>query len=142
MVSFQSTDSFVPAICLFLLLLQAHFPGRSNKSVGEKWDRSLNPEYSSRPFTPEEDRILLEAIRASPDTGWAELSERFDSRHPRSLYHRWDQIATEQDLLLKYDATVKQEGARRGIVKKGGLLSSDDFAVVAAKQEPEKDNDE
>ena len=101
----------------------------------EKWERSLNPEYSSKPFTPSEDQALLEAVRQAPDEGWTELSRFFQSRHPRSLSQRWKELASPEDLLLKYGTTMKQEGARRGVVKSDGLLSSDDF-VVRAKQEP------
>lgn len=95
----------------------------------------MNPEYSSKPFTPAEDKLLIEAVRESPDAGWAELSRLFSSRHPRSLYTRWSEVATEEDLLLKYGTIMKQQGARRGIAKSGGLLSLDDF-VVRTKQEP------
>lgn len=106
--------------------------------MSEKWDRSLNPDYSSKPFTPSEDQTLLEAVRQSPDIGWTELSRLFTSRHPRSVYQRFNEISTEKDLLLKYGATMKQEGARRGLVKSDGLLSSDDF-VVRAKQGPDEE---
>jgi len=122
----------------FLSFFQPHFPDRSSKAVSEKWDRSLNPEYSSKPFTSSEDQTLLEAVRQAPDAGWAELARLFTSRHPRSLYHRWNEIATEEDLLLKYGTYMKQEGARRGLVKSDGLLSSDDF-VVRAKQGPDEE---
>lgn len=100
----------------------------------EKWERSLNPEYTSKPFTPLEDQTLLEAVRESPDVGWAELARLFPSRHSRSLSHRWNELASPDDLLLKYGASMKQEGARRGLVKSDGLLSLEDF-VVRAKQE-------
>lgn len=117
-----------------------HFSDRSSKAVSEKWDRSLNPAYTSKPFTPSEDKIVLEAVRQSPDAGWAELSKLFTSRHPRSLNHRWNEIATEEDLLLKYGTKMKQQGARRGLVKSDGLLSSDDF-VVRVKQEPDEERE-
>jgi hypothetical protein len=97
----------------------------------------LNPEYSAKPYTPAEDQILLEAVRQSPDIGWTELSQLFTPpRNPRSLFHHFNKIASEEDLLLKYGAAMKKEGARNGLVKSNGLLSSDDF-VVRAKPDSE-----
>lgn len=106
--------------------------------MAEKWDRSLNPEYSTNPFTALEDRTLLEAVRQSPDAGWTEISRLFPSRHARTLANRWNELASPEDLLRKYGNVIKQEGARRGVVGREGLLSSDDF-VVRAKQEPEEE---
>ena len=82
---------------------------------------------------------MLEAVRQSPDAGWTELSRLFPSRHARTLENRWNELASPEDLLLrKYGNVIKQEGARRGVVGKDGLLSSDDF-VVRAKQEPQEE---
>lgn len=94
----------------------------------------MNPEFSSKPFTAAEDKRLLETVRKTPQIGWTELAKMFTpSRHPRTIYFHWNEIASEEDLVLKYGTTMKQVAARRG--KSDGLLSSDDF-VVRAKQEP------
>lgn len=94
----------------------------------------MNPEFSSKPFSDADDKLLLETVRKSPEIGWTELAHLFTPlRHPRTIYHHWNEIATEEDLLLKYGTAMKQVAARR--CKSDGLLSSDDF-VVRAKQDP------
>ena len=41
-----------------LYLAGTHIHGRAGGSVADKWSRSLNPEFSARPFTREEDQQL------------------------------------------------------------------------------------
>jgi hypothetical protein len=106
--------------------------------VSEKWERSLNPEYSTNPFSASEDLALMEAVRLSPDAGWTEISRLFPSRHARTLANRWNELANSEDLLRKYGRAMKQKGARRGVVGREGLLSLDDF-VVRAKKELDED---
>jgi len=40
-----------------------HFPDRASKYVSVKWNRSLNPKYTTRRFTPSEDAALLQAVQ-------------------------------------------------------------------------------
>lgn len=112
-----------------LFLAAAHCHGRSTKSVVDKWNRSINPEYSSRPFTPHDDEALMQVMRSTLTSaattnaaanatdagssnnnnntttgpigiGWTELSQKhFPDRHPQRLQSRWSELASDQDIL-------------------------------------------
>lgn len=73
---------------------------RSMKSVSDKWSRSVNPIYSTQPYTVEEDKALHTAIeKADPLTDdWRSISEQFPTRNPRSLFYRWVELAKERNL--------------------------------------------
>jgi hypothetical protein len=106
-----------------------HCHGRSTKSVVDKWNRSINPAYSTKPFTTEEDEALLRVMRSvlenntgteAGDTqvqlqhiGWVQLSQGyFPQRHPQRLQSRWSELATDQDI-------INLERARLCVAKAG-----------------------
>lgn len=114
-----------------LYLATTHFSNRSTKSVSDKWNRSLDPAYSSRPFTPQEDKKLLQIRQAFPEMGWMRLSlEHFPTRHGQRLAHRWTELV-DQDQLC---ATTKLVKARkRQGTDAHAVLTEDDF-VIQVKQ--------
>lgn len=92
-----SSDSFRTAL---------HFD-RNAKAVTDKWNRTLNPEYSTRPFTAQEDERLLAVVRANQGIGWAELSrDHLPHRHHQRLSSRWQEICTDQDVLSRERALL------------------------------------
>jgi len=94
-----------------LFLTSTHY-ARSNKSVVDKWQRSLNPEYLARPFTPAEDAALLAAVRGNETIGWRELSQQhFPNRHPQRLMNRWSEIGSDQDILSRERALLSSKKA-------------------------------
>jgi Myb-like DNA-binding domain len=100
-----------------LFLASTHCHGRTIKSVADKWQRSINPDYSSRPFTTAEDQRLLAVLRSQPAMGWSELSSlHFKDRHPNRLLSRWSELATDQDIVNREQALqagVGSVGLRR-----------------------------
>jgi hypothetical protein len=82
-----------------LFLASTHCYGRGTKSVVDKWNRSINPEYSSQPFTQQEDEALMRVMRETV-LGWTELTQlHFPDRHPQRLQSRWSELASDQDIL-------------------------------------------
>jgi len=84
-----------------LYLAGTHILGRANASVTDKWNRSLNPEYSARPFTKEEDEALLKAFRENPNCGWQDMQRFFPDRSSHRLMNRWSEIASDEDILRR-----------------------------------------
>jgi hypothetical protein len=114
-----------------------HFPNRSGPTVTSKWNRSLNPDFTWRPLTDEEDRRILEAVRDSRDQGFAEIARNhFPNRYPQQIYDRWAETASEEDIVKKFGTKVLAGGVKRGLVKreKGALLSPEDFVVQVKKK--------
>jgi hypothetical protein len=116
----------------------AHLPHRANKSVVEKWARSLNPEHSSRPFTKQEDQALVAAARANPEQGWTELARRnFPDRHPQRIAARWSEHASDQDILARSGESMVKKRAKRSLAANAdedARLNLDDFVVQVHKK--------
>lgn len=94
----RSRDLFMPSL---------HFD-RHSQSVLNKWNRSLNPEYSPvRPFTLQEDKRLLSVMRADLSISWADLSRKhFPNRQMQRLLMRWQELATDHDILSRERALL------------------------------------
>jgi len=152
-----------------LYLAGTHFPGRSSKSVSDKWNRSLNPEYSTRPFTKEEDNRLLSVMKQQQavaptgnsrgeSIGWTDLCRQyFPNRHPQRLANRWSEIASDNDILahsgrksIIKEKKRKSDNGRPYEVKRertkvavasGAALTADDFVlqIVNTKKRKVKD---
>ena len=94
----RARDLFLPSL---------HFD-RHSQSVVNKWQRTLNPEYSPvRPFSLPEDKRLLALVRANKSIGWVDLTRNyFPNRHPQRLLMRWQELATDQDILSRERALL------------------------------------
>ena len=97
----QQTDNLTSSgTSKALYFAGTHIAGRSGTSVNDKWNRSLNPAFSARPFTKEEDQALLHVMRQHVNFGWVEIARQFfPDRHPHRLMNRWSEIATDDDIV-------------------------------------------
>ena len=116
------------------LLASRHFPTRCSKMVVEKWIRSLSPEFSTRPFTPEEDKTLADTVRKSGDSFcWKNIAQQFPNRRPFALKNRWLDLATSEELLKMHDITIKKKLSRRGILGEESILHPNDMVIRKRK---------
>jgi len=118
---------------------QVHFPHRAAKSVLEKWSLSLNPDISTQPYTPQEDKALLEAVsKAGGAADWKAISSKFPNRNRRSLFYHWTCIASKEDVLKRYEESyILKSVAKRGAVGYGEAddqMPLDEFVVCARKR--------
>ena len=127
-----------------LSLAMTHFD-RASKSVMDKWRRGLNPAYLSTPFSKEEDKALMEVVRSlGNNIGWKELSEKhFPDRHPQRLMNRWNELASDQDILQREGNFISgPNGKRKGIIfgvsnnplAADSSLAADAFVVQVKKK--------
>jgi len=111
-----------------------HFPHRALKSVWDKWERSLNPEFLIRPWTKEEDEALLATVEHH-EGGWigssAEISNEFPSRRTKQLYNRWLELIDEESLVRHQHALLKNKAAKENFIvaSKETVFHPDDFVV-------------
>jgi hypothetical protein len=116
-----------------LFLASTHFNHRGTKSVVDKWHRSINPEYSTKPFSKQEDeklvQILRDAIAATKcdgdgdssgfAMGWTKLSQmHFPDRHPQRLMNRWAELASDTDILKREQALQLSQSSSSSVPKK------------------------
>jgi hypothetical protein len=111
-----------------------HLPMRASQSVTAKWHRSLNPQFSTLPWTPEEDQRLIQIVKNSTvDKSWTQIATMdFPDRNPRTIQARWTEVASSKDLLKNYGEALRKREAR------GTLLSAKDF-VLRVKSKPDED---
>jgi hypothetical protein len=117
-----------------------HFPHRATKMVWDKWERSLNPEYLTRPWTTEEDQALLAAVERY-EGGWitssAEICEEFPLRRTKQLYNRWLDLIDEDCLVRHRHESLKNKAAKASAVSsstKETLLDPNDLVVQVKRK--------
>ena len=92
-----------------------HIAERSRHSIHDKWHRSLNPAFSARPFTKEEDKQLVQVLSDNPHMGWLEVARTFfPDRHPHRIMNRWSEVATDEDIVRRSQLSLLQNKSSRG----------------------------
>ncbi|CAL4907546.1 unnamed protein product [Urochloa decumbens] len=106
-------------------VISAEIPGRSGKSCRLRWCNQLSPGVERRPFTPEEDALIV-AAHAQYGNKWATIARMLHGRTDNSVKNHWNSTLRRQ----------RRAAAAAAANANGGALAMRPLAVAASGTPP------
>ncbi|CAN6342377.1 unnamed protein product [Urochloa humidicola] len=91
-------------------VISAEIPGRSGKSCRLRWCNQLSPGVERRPFTPDEDALIV-AAHAQYGNKWATIARMLHGRTDNSVKNHWNSTLRRQRRAAAAAAAANANGA-------------------------------
>lgn len=69
-------------------MIASHLMGRNARQCRERWNNYVNPDVVNRPWTEEEDKLLMEKYKKNGPR-WQALASYFHGRSVNNVKNRW-----------------------------------------------------
>ena len=66
-------------------------PGRTARQCYGRWNECLDPKIKKGPWTPEENKLLIEKVEKLGAGNWTEIAEEIPGRTYQQCYDRWNE---------------------------------------------------
>lgn len=86
-------------------------PGRTDDQCAKRWRENLDPSISRRPWTDEEDEILMDRYE-SLGKRWKQIASCFEGRPPVHCRNRVQSLIRAKRRALKAERAGKSKGKR------------------------------
>lgn len=77
-------------------VISSYMPDRSVRQCRDRWNNYINPNLSTRPFSPDEDELLI-ALYRKLGSKWSRISKHFDRRSDNSIRNRWNYLLRQSE---------------------------------------------
>ena len=104
-------------------MISAVLKNRSARQCRDRWKHYLSPDVSRRPWTPDEDRLLVEKFREY-GRQWAVIAKFFPERTDIHIKNRWATLSPK----LGYTNAAQQEE----------LINQNEIAQIDPTQTPQQ----
>ncbi|KAJ1702749.1 hypothetical protein LUZ63_002528 [Rhynchospora breviuscula] len=107
-------------------------PGRTQPQCRERWVNCLDPSLNHKPWSKEEDSMLLEAVRMHGHF-WSQIANFVPSRTDNQCWRRWKLLCPQENVQLEAARKIKRTMLISNFVDRQGErpeISPDDFAIV------------
>lgn len=99
-------------------VIASHIPGRTGKQARERWLNQLSPDLVKRPWTAEEDRIVMQA-HARLGNRWSEIAKLLKGRTDNATKNRFNTTIRRQISEMAGNVAIGRGGEVDEVAKSG-----------------------